>query len=135
MLKRTIFPGDRDWYRFESVAGETHVVELFNVHKSLTKSKDLSGLVAQFSCLPGRTDLVEFYKTKNFQVLICEGGRQLYYYGIEKGGDRNSITLPAYYEEGTGYVAENGDYAYIVNSDTLSIYRGSTLLQQEQVDK
>lgn len=90
-------------------------------------------LLAQFTCMPGGSELVEFFETDNFQVLICRKRGQLYYHGIERGGDKNGITLPAYYEEGSGYVAENGEYAYIVNRSTLSIYQGNTLLQRDQV--
>ena len=37
------------------------------------------------------------------------------------------------YEEGSGYVAESGEYAYVINSSTLSIYQGNILLQQDWV--
>ncbi|NER32834.1 MAG: hypothetical protein F6J93_01935 [Oscillatoria sp. SIO1A7] len=90
-------------------------------------------LLAQFVCLPEGSALVEFFETDNFQVLICEKGGRLYYHGIERGGERSGITLRAYYEEGSGYVAENGEYSYVVNSSTLSIYEGSVLLQQDLV--
>lgn len=79
----------------------------------------------------GGTPLVNFYETDNFWVYICEAD-QLYYYGVEKGSG-SSITLPVEAEEGTGYVAVNGEYTYIVNGLSLSIYRGNTLLQEDWV--
>ncbi|MCT7993052.1 hypothetical protein [Laspinema olomoucense] len=79
----------------------------------------------------GGTPLVNFYETDNFWVYICEADG-LYYYGVEKGSG-SSITLPVEVEEGTGYVAVNGEYTYIVNGLSLSIYRGNTLLQEDSV--
>jgi hypothetical protein len=90
--------------------------------------------IAQSSYCPdtaGGTPMVAFYETDNFWVYICAADG-LYYHGIEKGSG-NYVTLPAYTEEGTGYVAVNGDYTYIVNGATLSIYEGSTLLQEDSV--
>ncbi len=101
--------------------------------QTATQPNQTPVLLAQFTCLPGGSELVEFFETDNFQVLICRKAGKLYYHGIERGGDRNGITLPAYYEEGTGYVAENGEYAYIINRSTLSIYQGNTLLQRDRV--
>ncbi len=79
----------------------------------------------------GGGPLVDFYETDNFWIYICEAD-QLYYYGVEKGSG-SSITLPVYVEEGTGYVAVNKEYTYIVNGLSLSIYRGDTLLQEDWV--
>lgn len=98
-----------------------------------TQSNQTPILLAQFTCMPGGSELVEFFETDNFQVLICRKRGELYYHGIERGGDRNGITLPAYYEEDTGYVAENGEYTYIINRSTLSIYQENTLLQRDSV--
>ncbi|MBE9040595.1 hypothetical protein IQ235_07330 [Oscillatoriales cyanobacterium LEGE 11467] len=79
----------------------------------------------------GGTPQVAFYETNGFWIYICtvEG---LFYHGIEKGSG-NYVTLPAYVEEGTGYVAVNGNYTYIVNGATLAIYEGRTLIQEEYV--
>ena len=79
----------------------------------------------------GGSPLISFYETSGFWIYICSADG-LYYHGIEKGSG-NYITLPAFVEEGTGYVAENGDYTYIVNGVSLSIYEGNTLLQEEFV--
>ena len=110
------------------------VIETTEVREqTATQINDTPVLLAQFICMPGGSQLVEFFETENFQVLICIKGGQLYYHGIERGGDRSGITLPAYYEEGSGYVAENGEYAYVIIHSTLSIYQGNILLQQDWV--
>ncbi|MGB3691171.1 MAG: hypothetical protein WA865_17070 [Spirulinaceae cyanobacterium] len=74
---------------------------------------------------------VAFYETKNFYIYICDIDR-LYYHGVSKK-DSSFINLPAYTEEGTGYVAENGDYTYIVNGAALTVMQGNKVLQEENV--
>ncbi len=79
----------------------------------------------------GGAPQVAFYETKNFYVYICDVD-QLYYHGVSKK-DGNFINLPAYAEEGTGYVAENGDYTYIINGASLTVMQGDKVLQEERV--
>jgi hypothetical protein len=91
--------------------------------------------LAQQQYCPDRTGgmpMVDFFETDNFWIYICEADG-LYYHGVEKGPNGGYITIPAYVEEGTGYVAENGIYTYIVNGASLSIYEGNTLLQEDWV--
>lgn len=74
---------------------------------------------------------VDYFETKSFTIYMCEGGG-LKYHGISKK-DGKSITLPAYTEEGTGYVAENGNYTYIVNGASLTVMEGNKVLQEENI--
>ncbi len=75
---------------------------------------------------------IAFFETQNFWIYICELDGW-YYHGISKA-DRQSITLPTYdAEDGTGFVASNGEYAYAVNSTSLRIYRNGILIQEEAV--
>ena len=53
--------------------------------QTATQANETPVLLAQFTCLPGGSDLVEFFKTDNFQVMICQKGGQLYYYGGSLG--------------------------------------------------
>ena len=80
----------------------------------------------------GGLPMVDFFETKNFWIYICESDG-LYYHGVEKPDGDNYITLPAYAEEGTGYVAVNKEYTYIVNGIELSIYKGENLIQEDPV--
>ena len=96
-------------------------------------------LITQSFCpdSAGGMPLEDFFETRNFWIYICNNGDDynydLYYHGVEKKNRNNHITLPVYVEEGTGYVAENGNYTYIINGLSLSIYQGRKLLQEEPV--
>ena len=91
-------------------------------------------LIAQNFCGEQGLKVENYFETENFIIHICyDNNNDLWYYGIEKGPRSSYIVLPAYTEEGTGYVAENGDYTYIVNGAALSIYEGNTLIQEDPV--
>jgi hypothetical protein len=83
-------------------------------------------------CRPGSSlDLV--VETKNFYASICSNPSGKYIYtGIDKRNNRG-ITLPAYTEEGTGYVAEKGKYSYILTGASLSITRNNKEIVNEDV--
>ncbi len=78
-------------------------------------------------------DLVKSFHTNSFQIFIYNKKGKLYYCGIKKTDNRDSIFLPANYQQGKGYVAVNKKYKYIINNSHLSIYRGETLLQKQPV--
>ena len=97
-------------------------------------SSNMPVQVAQAYCpdRAGGLPMVDFFETDNFWIYICESDG-LYYHGVGKPDGNNYITLPAYAEEGTGYVAENQGYTYIVNGAALSIYRDGYLIQEDAV--
>ena len=80
-------------------------------------------------------DLVKSFQTNNFQIFIYNKKDKLYYYGIRKTGNRDSLFLSANYQEGIGYVAVNKGYKYIINDSYLSVYKGETLLRKKPVIK
>lgn len=94
--------------------------------------------LAQSNSCPDRAggmSMEAYIETENFWIYICKGSQnQLYYHGVNKE-TYEFITLPAYAEEGTGYVADNGDYTYIVTGLSLGIYRGNRLLQEDSVER
>lgn len=98
-----------------------------------THSQEMPLQLAQSYCpdTAGGGPMVDYFETDNFWIYICAADG-LYYHGVSKG-DYSYVTLPVYAEEGTGYVAVNGDYTYIVNGAALSIYEGRTLLQEDSV--
>lgn len=76
------------------------------------------------------------FETDSFYIFICTTGNPedgLYYHGVSKNDYDNYITLPAYVEEGTGYVAENQNYTYIVNGLELVVYDGNRVILTESV--
>ena len=73
-----------------------------------------------------------FVETENFYIYICGNSDDMYYHGVGKDGSE-IILEDVYVEEGTGYVAINGDYTYIVNGAALSIYEGRILIQEDEV--
>ena len=78
-------------------------------------------------------DLVKSFQTNNFRIFIYSKNSKLYYHGVKKRGNRDSIFLPANYQQGVGYVAVNQEYKYIINRFYLSVYQGETLLQKQPV--
>ncbi|NER38618.1 MAG: hypothetical protein F6J93_32475 [Oscillatoria sp. SIO1A7] len=98
------------------------------------RPSDMPVQVAQAYCpdRSGGLPMVDFFETDNFWIYICQS-EGLYYHGVEKPDGNNYITLPAYAEEGTGYVADNKGYSYIVNGAALSIYRDGYLIQKDAV--
>ncbi|HEY9848456.1 MAG TPA: hypothetical protein V6D28_03285 [Leptolyngbyaceae cyanobacterium] len=74
-----------------------------------------------------------YFETASFRVYICANRRGKYFYNGVSKRNGNAITLPAITEEGTGYVAKNGQYEYVVNGAFLSISRGNRVIQEERV--
>lgn len=76
---------------------------------------------------------VNYFETPNYRVYICASRRGKYFYnGITKRNG-NAITLPVIVEEGTGFVATNGQYEYIVNGASLTIVRNNRVIKEERV--
>ncbi|MDJ0616989.1 MAG: hypothetical protein QNJ63_09620 [Calothrix sp. MO_192.B10] len=72
-------------------------------------------------------------ETKNFYASICSSAaRKLIYTGIDKRSGK-SITLPAYTEEGTGYVADAGKYTYYLTGASLSVTKNNRAILNEDV--
>jgi hypothetical protein len=91
------------------------------------------GELAQDFCLQKGQKVENYFETNNYRVYLCYNrGNQIFYYGVHKRSGA-AIALPAYTEEGTGYVAENGQYDYIVTGASLSVYRNGRLILEERV--
>lgn len=87
-------------------------------------------------CSQQNESLVEsFYiETANFFANFCQkADGTLLYIGGEKVHPENAIKIPAIVEEGTGYVAEDGDITYIVTGATFSIVKNGKTINEEQV--
>jgi hypothetical protein len=76
----------------------------------------------------------KYFETKNFHIYLCYNhANKLYYYGVKKSNG-STIVLRARTEEGTGYVAKNGAYDYIVTGASLSVYKnGKSILEQRVI--
>ena len=99
-------------------------------------------LLAQLSradwriCTQQNPPLVEsFYiETANFFANICEQPNgKLIYIGGQKANPKDFIKITAIAEEGTGYVAEDGDITYIVTGATFSMVKNAETISEEQV--
>lgn len=78
----------------------------------------------------GGTPQIEFYQTKGFNIYLCGGDGEIFYHGVDKKNG-NSITLPATYRNGAGYVAVNGSTTYIINESSLTVLdNGKEILSQ-----
>ncbi|NET40468.1 hypothetical protein [Okeania sp. SIO2B3] len=79
--------------------------------------------------------VTSFYvETANFFANICrKPNGQLIYIGGQKANPENYIKIAAIAEEGTGYVAEDGNTTYIVTGATLSIVENGKTISEEQV--
>ncbi len=79
--------------------------------------------------------LQSFYiETANFFANICQDSSgQLIYIGGEKANPENTIKLPAFAEEGTGYVAENGGTTYILTGAALTVVENGVPILEENV--
>lgn len=87
-------------------------------------------------CAQQNEDLVEsFYiETANFFANLCEKPDGiLIFIGGEKANPDDAIKIPAMTEEGTGYVAEDGEITYIVTGATFSIVKNGKTISEEQV--
>jgi len=75
-----------------------------------------------------------YLETANFFANICrDSSGQLIYIGGEKANPENTIKLPAFAEEGTGYVAENGNITYIVTGAALTVVENGVPILEENV--
>lgn len=72
-------------------------------------------------------------ETQNFLIHICNRQGKLFYTGISKRDGKGIYSLPAYTEEGTGYVAKNGKYEYIVTGANLDIIKNGKVVRSENV--
>ncbi|MBD2576886.1 hypothetical protein [Oscillatoria sp. FACHB-1406] len=96
------------------------------------ESSDPTSLVQDF-CIQKGQKVENYFETNNFQIYLCyNSSNQIFYYGVDKRNGA-SITLPASTEEGTGYVAENGEYNYIVTGASLSVYQNGKPIVEEKV--
>ncbi|NEQ35431.1 MAG: hypothetical protein F6K40_03565 [Okeania sp. SIO3I5] len=87
-------------------------------------------------CSQQNPPLVEnFYiETANFFVNICQKPNgKLIYIGGPKTNPEDTIKIAAIAEEGTGYVAEDGDITYIVTGATFSIVKNAKTINEEEV--
>lgn len=104
-------------------------IETLQIAQSSTPEK----LVRDY-CARKRQKVENYFETSNFRIYLCyNGANQLYYYGVKKSNG-STIALRARTEEGTGYVAKNGTYDYIVTGADLSVYKnGKRILQQRVI--
>ncbi|NET30020.1 hypothetical protein [Okeania sp. SIO1I7] len=77
-------------------------------------------------------NLVDCFQTNSNQIFIYKKKGKLYYHGIQKTGNHDSIFLSAN-QYGEGYVAINKTYKYIINNSHLSVYKGENLLKKQPV--
>ncbi|XZN93479.1 MAG: hypothetical protein ACM65M_11930 [Microcoleus sp.] len=103
--------------------------ETIQIANSSTPEK----LVRDF-CVRKGQKVEHYFETSNFRIYLCYNhANQLYYYGVKKSNG-STISLRARTEEGTGYVAKNGAYDYIVTGASLSVYKnGKRILEQRVI--
>lgn len=99
----------------------------------IAQSSSPEKLVRDF-CVRKGQKVENYFETSNFRIYLCYNkANQLYYYGVKKSNG-STIALRARTEEGTGYVAKNGAYDYIVTGASLSIYKnGKRILEQRVI--
>lgn len=104
-------------------------IETIQIANASTSQK----LVRDF-CIRKGQKVENYFETSNFRIYLCYNrANQVYYYGVKKSNGK-TISLPASREEGTGYVAKNGDYDYIVTGASLSVYKnGKRILEQRVI--
>lgn len=108
--------------------------ELTANHSSVINSQT----IASASTCPksaGGGQLEAYAETSNFSIYLCQKRGQIFYTSTSKNNGKGVRSLKAYAEHGTGYVAKNGQYEYIVTGANLSIYRKGKLLQTDPVIK
>jgi hypothetical protein len=109
--------------------------ELTANHNSVINSQT----IATASTCPksaGGGKLEAYIETSNFSIYLCQRRGQIFYTSTSKNNNSKGIrSLKAYAEHGTGYVAKNGQYEYIVTGANLSIFRNGKLLQTDPVIK
>jgi hypothetical protein len=74
-------------------------------------------------------------ETRNFSIYICKRSGKLFYTSTSKLNGKGIRSLPTYTEEGTGYIAKNGKYEYVVNGVNLEILKNGKVLQTDPVIK
>lgn len=100
--------------------------------KALKQSDNFKSSIPSF-CSGRGLRSVNYFETANYRVHICASRRGKYFYnGISKRNG-NAIILPVIVEEGTGFVATNGQYEYIVNGASLPIVRNNRVIKEERV--
>jgi hypothetical protein len=95
-------------------------------------------IIAQAYTCPGYAGggrLEAYIETTNFYIHICRRGGRLFYTGISKLDGKGIRSLRAYAEEGTGYVAKNRNYEYVVSGAGLDILKNGRVIQSEPVVK
>ena len=117
------------------VATSIGIPQASNANPSTNALKQSSNSSSSIQRFCSRTGLrtANYFETANFRVYICANRRGKYFYNGVSKRNGNAITLPAITEEGTGYVATNGQYEYIVNGASLSITRNNRVSQEERV--
>ena len=91
----------------------------------IANSSSPEKLVRDF-CVRKGQKVENYFETSNFRIYLCyNSANQLYYYGVKKSNG-NTIALRARREEGTGYVAKNGAYDYIVKEKNIKDYNWRT---------
>jgi hypothetical protein len=112
-----------------SISRTQSPIETIQIANSSTPEK----LVRDFCRRKGQK-VEHYFETSNFRIYLCyNGANQLYYYGVKKSNGK-TIALRARTEEGTGYVAKNGAYEYIVTGASLSVYKnGKSILEQRVI--
>jgi hypothetical protein len=104
-------------------------IETIQIANASTPQK----LVRDF-CVRKGQKVENYFETSNFRIYLCYNrANQVYYYGVKKSNGQ-TIALRARSEEGTGYVAKNGAYDYIVTGASLSVYKnGKRILEQRVI--
>lgn len=112
-----------------SISRTQFPIETIQIANSSTPQK----LVRDY-CIRKGQKVENYFETSNFRIYLCYNhANQLYYYGVKKSNG-STIALRARAEEGTGYVAKNGAYDYIVTGASLSVYKnGKQILEQRVI--
>lgn len=111
-----------------TVSGTQAVGETLQIATSSNPEK----LVRDY-CARKRQKVENYFETSSYRIYLCyNGANQKYYYGVKKSNG-STIALRARTEEGTGYVARNGAYDYIVTGAELTVYKKGKLVLQQRV--
>ncbi|MCU0541194.1 MAG: hypothetical protein MUE44_03285 [Oscillatoriaceae cyanobacterium Prado104] len=103
-------------------------VETLQASNSSTPEK----LVRDY-CARKRQKVENYFETSSYRIYLCYNGRnQKFYYGVKKSNG-STIALRAKTEEGTGYVATNGAYDYIVTGAELTVHKKGKLILKQRV--
>lgn len=121
--------GNSQDYATQTASRTQSPTETIQIANSSTPQK----LVRDY-CIRKRQKVENYFETSNFHIYLCYNhSNQLYYYGVKKSNG-STIALRARAEEGTGYVAKNGAYDYIVTGASLSVYKnGKRILEQRVI--